>query len=81
MKSTLEFNLDDPDDRMSNLRSFNSLGMALALHEITYNLKKKIHNRIDEYDLGNECIDIVDSVFEDIRDIMEDNGLNIDELI
>jgi hypothetical protein len=68
MKATLEFNLDDPDDRMAHLRCVKALDMALALFEINYNLRKKVER--DDID-----------VWEAIVDIFDEQGINPDELI
>jgi len=82
MKATLSYNLNDPDDRMSHLRAVKSLDMASALFEITRNLKKKIEHRYEDIDnTNNDVFDGIDSVFDEIYDILEDNNIDIDELI
>ena len=41
MKATLDFDLDNPDDRMAHMRAVKSLDMAIVLFELQTNLKKK----------------------------------------
>jgi hypothetical protein len=69
MKAILEFNLEDPDDRISHLRCVRALDMACVLFEIR-NIPNKIKHR-EEVSVG-EVLDL-------IYDCMED--LNLDELI
>ena len=42
MKAILEFNLDNPDERIAHLRAAKSLDMACVFFEIERNLKKKL---------------------------------------
>ena len=82
MKATLSYNLNDPDDRMAHLRAVKSLDMASALFDITRNLKNKIDNRYEDIDnTNNDVFDGIDSVIEEIYNILEDNNIDIDELI
>ena len=56
--------------------------MASALFDITRNLKKKIENRYEDIDnTNNDVFDGIDSVFDEIYDILESHNINIDELI
>ena len=82
MKAILSYNLNDPDDRMAHLRAVKSLDMASALFDITRNLKNKIENRYEDIDnTNNDVFDGIDSVIEEIYNILEDNNIDIDELI
>ena len=45
MKATLEYNLNNPDDRMAHMRAVKSYDMACALFEITNNLKRILEHR------------------------------------
>ena len=82
MKATLSYNLNDPDDRMAHLRAVKSLDMASALFDITRNLRKKLERRFEDIDnTNNDVFDGIDSVFDEIYDILEDNNIDIDELI
>jgi len=73
MKATLEFNLDEPEDRMAHLRCVKSTDMAIVLFDIIYNLRKEIEN-VD----ADEKLDLF---YDKLNAIMEEQGINIDELI
>jgi len=73
MKAILEFNLDEPEDRMAHLRCVKSTDMAIVLFEIIYNFRKEIEN-IDT----DEKLDLF---YDKLNAIMEEQGINIDELI
>lgn len=45
MKATLEYNPNNPDDRMAHMRAVKSYDMACALFEITNNLKRILEHR------------------------------------
>lgn len=81
MKATLEFNLDDHDDRLAHMRCVKALDMSLALWEIKYNLKRKLENPC----LGQEQDEIyfkaLDTIFDKICDEMNDRGINLDDLV
>jgi len=82
MKATLSYNLNDPDDRMAHLRAVKSMDMASALFEISTNLRKKVERRFEDIDnTNNDVFDGIDSVIEEIYNILEDNNIDIDELI
>ena len=65
MKAILEFNLDDPEDRMAHLRCIKSSEMASALFEIVFNAHRYVVD-VEQYQ-------------ERINEALKD--LNIDELI
>jgi hypothetical protein len=78
MKAKLEFDLDDFDDRMAHMRCVKSTDMASILFEMTTNARKRItmgYDGTDEYYRG------VDTVFEKLRELMEEHNIDIDELI
>ena len=82
MKATLSYNLNDPDDRMAHLRAVKSMDMASALFEISTNLRKKVERRFEDIDnTNNDVFDGIDSVINEIYNILEDNNIDIDELI
>jgi hypothetical protein len=82
MKAKLQYDLNDPDDRMAHLRAVKSLDMASALFDITRNLKNKIENRYEDIDnTNNDVFDGIQAVFDEIYNILEDNNIDIDELI
>ncbi len=77
MKATLEFNLEDPDDRMAHLRAIKSTDMAIALFEIMANTKKKCLGRVEE---ARMCRG-VEIAFEEFHRVLEEQNINLDELI
>ena len=77
-KATLEFDLNDPDDNMAHLRCVKSLDMAIVLFQITSNLKKQIMYEIDHRELKDW--EAVQLVFERIHELINEHGINIDEL-
>jgi len=68
MKATLTFDLNNPEDEMAHLRCVKSESMAFVLWEVVYNLRKRCEN---------DGKDVFDAIYE----LMEDNGINIDELL
>jgi hypothetical protein len=82
MKAKLTYDLNDFDDRMAHLRAVKSLDMASALFDITRNLKKKIERRFEDIDnTNNDVFDGIESVFDEIYNILESHNINIDEII
>jgi hypothetical protein len=80
MKAKLEFDLNDPDDRMAHLRAVKSLDMASALFEIT-RLKKQVERRFEEDTTECDSFDVIQDVFDRIYEVLSDNNIDIDELI
>jgi cytidylate kinase len=74
MKATLEFNLDDPDDRRAHMRCVKATDMAISLWEIT-----RIRRKMEKED--NEALYNVDYMNARIYDVLENNQINLDELI
>ena len=70
MKATIEFDLNNHEDKMAYKRANSSLDMAIVLWEITHNLRHKLENDSD-----------IDKVFYEIYDLMEKHNVVIDELI
>jgi xylose isomerase len=79
MKATFVFDMNDPDDIMDHKRMSNALGMALVLWEIKVNVKKKMEYTLDTDNLSGQ--ETLDRVFEMIGELMEDQGLNMENLI
>ena len=80
MKATLEFDLDDPDDRMAHFRCIKSLDMALALFEILHNTRKGICYTIEGKNI-TDPYEAVEMVMDKIWDDAKAKGIDIDELI
>jgi hypothetical protein len=82
MKAKLEYDLNNPDDRMAHLRAVKSLDMASVLFDITKNLRKKVERQYESIDdTPDDVFDGINTVFNEIYNILESNNINIDELI
>ena len=79
MKATFVFDMNDPEDIMDHKRMSNALGMALVLWELKVNVKKKMENILDTDNLSGQ--ETLDRVFEMIGELIEDQGLNMENLI
>lgn len=79
-KATLRFDLNDCDDKMAHMRAIKSTDMAIVLHEIFYNLPRRIEQGIDA-EHWKTPYEAVDAYREAIRDLFLEQGINIDELI
>lgn len=78
-KAKIEYDLNDPDDRMAHFRAVKSLDMAGALWDITHNTKKGLEwslegKEIDKYD-------VLELVFDKIYEILQEHNINTDELL
>lgn len=79
MKATFVFDMNDSEDMMDHKRMSNALGMALVLWELKVNVKKKMEYILDTDNLSGQ--ETLDRVFEMIGELMEDQGLNMENLI
>jgi hypothetical protein len=79
VKGILEYDLNDPDDKVAHLRAVKSLDMAIAFWDITHNTKKGL-----EWALENKDVDkyeVLEMVFEKIYEILDEHNVNTDELV
>lgn len=84
MKATLEFNLDDFDDRTAHLRAVKSLDIAMVLWQLVMNSKKGIEYELEGRMMKGEevnALDALDLVFDRIHDLLEEHDVNIDKYI
>ena len=85
MRATLEFDLNDVDDKMAHLRCIKASDMALVLWEIQMNLNKKIEREIEisiDKELPLTPYDGKDLVLDAIRTLLNEHGLSdVSELI
>ena len=83
MKATLEFDLLDQDGRMDHMRCIKSLDMALVLWEIDTRLKDRCEDILSR--LGEDAKTTphlgMEVVLQEIRGIMHDHNINLDEII
>lgn len=76
MKALLEFDLDEPSDREAHLRCIKNLDIALALNDILEYLRMMIKHSDDE-----TTEETYVAVQNKVTDILDEYGLNLDELI
>jgi hypothetical protein len=81
MKATLTYNLDNPDDKMAHLRAIKSLDMAIILHELEYNLHKRIERQLEVESKQYTDMEVVQMYRDEITELVKENNINIDELI
>lgn len=79
-KAILEYDLADLDDSREHLRAIKSTDMALILWELNYNTKRNIERLIDSGAI-KEPQSAIDRVFEEIRDLMNQYGIIIEDLV
>jgi len=85
----LEFDLNDPDDRMEFARATKSLDLALALWQFSYNTKKslqwEIESQAEKNDLPQEVVDAqfetLNKVYDKFYEIMNEHDINLETLI
>jgi hypothetical protein len=73
MKATLEFDLDDQDDKLNHLRCVNSTDMALFIWELKHNFWRKWKH--DETDFN------LDSYRDALCELMQNHNIDVDNLI
>ena len=79
MEAILKYNLDNFDDRKAHLRCIKSLDMPCVLFEFLRNSRKKIENR--GYSKDSDVFDGIEATYSEFYKLLEENGINIDELI
>jgi hypothetical protein len=78
MKARLDFDLDDYDDRMAHARCVKATDMAIVLWELTTNSYRGLTNGYGEDDGYYKG---VDAVYEKLRELLDEHGINPDKLI
>jgi exonuclease VII small subunit len=81
MKAILEFDLDNGDDVIAHLRCVKSLDMANALFEITHNLRRRCERACENLGEDGDAYEGMVATFEEINDVLESCGVDMDELI
>ena len=77
MEAILKYNLDDPDDQRAHLRAIKSLDMALALNDLGY-----LWHAAEREAKNNEYKkDPYSWWSRHIQEILEERGINTEELI
>jgi len=80
MKAKLEFDLNEPDERIEHLRCVKSLDLALATYDFI-NLLSEIRKKEDAMDKDMTAKQLKNFIDRRINEIIEDNNINIHELI
>ena len=78
-KATLEYDLNDNEDRYAHKRAVKSFDMAMALWDITHNTKKGLGWTLEGKDMSN--YEVLEMVFTKIYEILDDHNINTDDLI
>jgi hypothetical protein len=78
-KAILEYDLNEFDDKQAHLRAVKSTDMAIVLHDIQYNLHKRIEHQLEvgEYTI----MDVVQMYRSEIAELFEENSIDLDDLI
>ena len=79
-KAILEFDLDNPDDQKAFKRASKATDMAIALFEISHNVK---HTAAATANFSDKEVDwdLIEMIFDLIHEQLENQNINIDELI
>jgi len=77
-KAKIEFDLNDPDDKMAHFRAVKSLDMAGALWDITHNTKKGLEWTLEGKEMDK--YEVLDLVYDKIYEILQEHNINTDEL-
>ena len=84
MVATLQFDLDEPYDRMAHLRCVKATDMAIFLSSF-YNIRKGLENDLESEETTEgttyDTPELLDLVFRRLHTEMEEQGINIEELI
>ena len=78
-KAKIEFDLNDPDDKMAHLRAVKSLDLALAVWSIVHNTKKGLEWSMEGKEMDK--YDALEMVYDKIYEILDEHNIKIDELI
>lgn len=80
MKAKLTFDCTDTDDEIELKRAIKATDMASVLWDIHYNLKKRCEYKADGSKKPINAYDMIEFVFNEINDLLEEHNLIIDEL-
>ena len=78
MKATLEYDLDDIDDKAAHFRAIKSLDMSCCLFEIFHNTKKGLEWALDGKEIDK--YETLDLVYDKLYEILNNNNINLDEV-
>ena len=78
-QAQLIFNLDDPYDQQAHLRAVKSVDMASFIFQLISNERKSLMYKIEDKNMKDW--ETVNLVFDRIHELLDEYGINIDELI
>jgi hypothetical protein len=81
MKVQFEIDIIDDETQMEVNRVLKARDMALALHDIAYNIQKKAEWECESLEADSDPSDGVYIMGRHIREILENYGIIIDDLI
>lgn len=80
MRAKLEFDLNEPEERMEHLRCLKALDMACVLFELQYNLKRSLESELEASTIKNPY-EVLDILFQRIMDLYDQQNINIEEIM
>lgn len=81
MKAEITYNLNNKDEQMALQRALKSTDMAIAIFEMLINSRKKVEYQIENSDKELSNYDAIHLVYEQFDNILDEQGINLDELI
>ena len=78
-QAQLIFNLDDPYDQQAHLRAVKSVDMASFIFQLISNERKSLMYKLEDKNMKDW--ETVNLVFDRIHELLDEYGINIDELI
>ena len=80
MKATLEFDLNDQDERMAHMAAIKSSDMAQLLWHIRFNLRSNIYHEVDNMNDGKDYEPGVELALAHLNELIDHYNINVDEL-
>lgn len=82
MKATLEFDLDNLDDREAHLRAIKATEMAIFIWDFVYNGMRAIEHEVENHpDNYKDPYEMIELFRKTIMEELEDKNININELV
>jgi len=81
MKAILEFNLDDLEDETAYARCIKAKSMAIVLWDLDQHLRNKCKYGDESGELDDITYKALNDVRDTLREMMNDNGIDLDELL
>lgn len=78
-KATLEYNLEEQDERMAHMRAVKSLDLILAIWDIEQYLRSNTKYAPDS--MNSEVYEAFQKVRDNFYRILDEHNISIDELL